>query len=110
MKTIASILGYGFLLNSILFTAHIIYTANFGMPHIDKYFSDKKIIEWESEFPPECLFRFYKYCFRYITGKQRPELPLKIKLWIYISTALSLVMFFTFTGVGIYALNKNQFS
>jgi hypothetical protein len=106
MKTIAPILAYGFLLNALLLTAHIIYTANFGIRHIDKYFSEKKITEWESQFPPECLFRFYKYCFRYITGKQKPELPLKIKLWIYISTILSLVMFFTFAGVGIYALNS----
>jgi hypothetical protein len=106
MKTIAPILAYGFLFDALLLTAHIIYTANFGIHHIDKYFSEKKITERESQFPPECLFRFYKYCFRYITGKQKPELPLKIKLWIYISTLLSLVMFFIFAGVGIYALKN----
>lgn len=109
MRNIATALAYGFLLSATLLTANAIYAANFGVRHTDKYFSGKAP-RWESEFPPECLFRFYKYCFRYITGKQQPELPLKIKLWIYISTTLSLVMFFTFAGVGIYALNNYFFS
>lgn len=109
MKNIATVLAYSFLLNTIFLTAHMIYTANFGIRHIDKYFSEKTTA-WESQFPPECLFRFYKYCFTYITGKQRPEIPLKIKLWIYISTTLSLVMLFTFAGVGIYTLNSYLFS